>query len=657
MAKSSQYCARVIDKEELTDWRNLRREQALFDLDALRATLKSCPLSFPASRPRLLFGEADVARIRQRADAATRERIRQECDKLIADPPDNVESRNASYLARPVRIVAGGFLLLQDERYLEWARRRSEALLTLPSWMGAVHKSFIKHCDHVMANVGADLSCAHDWLGDAVDDAFTDRLADGLRQLLLLPYLEGARKRDEHWSRDTYLANWKIMTFGESGLAICAFGDRWPEAREGLALSADGVLDILDVIPPEGDWPEGLGYWYATLFMGLRFGLALRRLTGGKADLLAHPRLAVTGDFGAAHISPQGRVYNYGDNSDVLAPHCAEALLILANEQARPDWRAAARHFPSYSPLWLHFDDPETAGTPIADGTSAFPATGVVILRRGSTFVGMRSGDSTVGHAHLDCNGFILETRGASLIRDSGLWPYAHFLGFFDCGKGYGGKRWNFDALATVGHSVVLVDGLGQACGSEYAGRIEVPVCGDGWMRLDADASNCYPGLLTKWRRSLLLVGEELLVVRDVIVCDGERHMEWLLHSDAAFCDDGDDTVLELNGVRARLVPLLPDRSQGWRVSDVTHRSVYENSNTGEIERPAIRYRSFAPFCVAKAVEFLFILQLHADQPLPFAFSGTSADWQLNLSGSDQTIIPDGDTMTVRVAAQPVSPD
>lgn len=645
MTSSASYCARMIGKDELVAWRELRRRQGLFDLEAMRATLASCSFSLPERRPRLLFGEADVAAIRQRAAGAVRERIRNQCERVMAVPAEQVDERNACFSSSPAVAVAGAFLALKDERYADWARRRIEALLAMPSWMAGVHKSFIKHCDHVMANVGADLVCAHDWLGDAIDEAFTARLDDGLRRLLLLPYLEGARRRDEHWSRDDYLANWKIMTCGESGTAICAFADRWPEAREALTLSADGVLEILDVIPPEGDWPEGIGYWYATLFMGLRFGLALRRITGGRMDLLAHPRLAVTGDFGAAHISPAGRVYNYGDNGESLDSKCAEALLILALERNRPDWRAAARHFPSATPLWLHLDDPAAPVAPAPGGATVFPATGAAILRRGGTFVGMRSGDPTVGHAHLDCNGFVVETRGASLVRDSGLWPYAHFIGFFNCGKGYGGQRWNFDGVATVGHSAILVDGRGQAFGAEYAGNVAAPMTGDGWMRLDGDASKCYPGLITKWRRSLLLVGEELLVIRDVIVCDGERHIEWLLHSDAAFRDDGDDTLLERDGVRARLVPLLPDRASGWRVSDVVRRSVYENSNTGVIERPSVRFRAFSCFRPALSAEYLFLLHLDDNRPVSCAFSGKAGDWRLELPGLKRTVVPDGDSI------------
>jgi hypothetical protein len=455
------------------------------------------------------------------------------------------------------------------------------------------------------------------------------------------------RNRDEFWSGDAGLNNWKIMTCGESGFVLCAFADRWPEAREGLVLSAGGVLEIMDAIPPEGDWPEGVVYWYATLFMGLRFGWALRRLTGGAVDLLTHPRLAVTGDFGAAHISPAGRVYNYGDNGPSLGPYPAEALLLLAAAQSRPDWRAAACQFPSDSPLWLYLDDPQAAKTPPSDGARVFSATGVGLLRRGRTLIGMRSGDSTVGHAHLDSNSFMVETRGVSLIRDSGLWPYAHPRDFFDCGNGYGGGRWNFDGLATIGHTAILVDGQGQAYGGDYAGQIAAPVTGDGWMRLDGDASKCYPGLLTQWRRSLLLVGEDLVVIRDVIQCEGERHLEWLLQSAAEFRDDGEDTVLTLDPVCARLVPLLPDRTPGWRVSDVTRRSTYRNTDFDQMEQPAIRYRGFSILKAVRSLEFLFLIHLDAAHQEPLAFHRGDTDWRIDLPASSRAIVPCDDSLAV----------
>ena len=50
----------------------------------------------------------------------------------------------------------------------------------------------------------------------------------------------------------------------------------WQPRSPAVARAAQGVLQTLDKVPAEGDWPEGINYWFCTLMMGLRFARALR---------------------------------------------------------------------------------------------------------------------------------------------------------------------------------------------------------------------------------------------------------------------------------------------------------------------------------------------------------------------------------------------
>ena len=118
------------------------------------------------------------------------------------------------------------------------------------------------------------------------------------------------------------------------------------------------MLEILDVVPPEGDWPEGVNYWFATLNRGLRLIVALQRLTGGAIDLFVHPALDITGDFAAMLTTPAGWSYNFNDNRATLAGPTSEALAVLGAEKRRGDWLAVARQFPTDSLQWLASDDP-----------------------------------------------------------------------------------------------------------------------------------------------------------------------------------------------------------------------------------------------------------------------------------------------------------
>ena len=649
-------CARIIDADDVPRWHELRRELALFDMDAARAALQDCPLAAPRERPHLLFDAGSVPAMRERLSGADRDLLAQRCATIAETISDPITAdRTVCYATKAIVAVAEGSLLLEDEQLSAWAAQRMQEVLRLPTWMALVHRGMCRRCDHVMANVAADMAYACDLMGDRCDPGLDEALEQGVRHLCFLPYLESARAKDEHWSRDAYLGNWKIMTHGEAGLATCAFAHAWPESREALALAAEGVVEILDAVPPEGDWPEGVGYWYATLFMGLRFGLALRRLTGGAVDILSHPRLDVTGDFGAALISPTGKSFGYGDNSDSLNSigrrtngnaYPAEALFMLAREKRRTDWEVAARHFASNSPLWLSMEGQGSPPAAASEAVASFPASGVATMRAGSTFVGFRCGDPEVGHSHLDANSFVVETAGSMLLTDEGVWPYAHFLGFFD----RAGPRWNFDGLATVGHNAILVDGQGQQYSNEALPTLLPVLSGPGWAQLAGEAAACYPDLLTQWTRSLLLIGDNVLVVRDVIACEGKRHVEWLLHSNGAFTDRDDDTVVADADAAICITPLLPDRSHGWRVSDTTRRSSYENSNTGDIVHPTVRYRSFSPFRSAEAWEFLFLCHLGQSAPPDHSFDNTAPTWALKLGTT--TVTPDADRLAILAGAR-----
>ena len=643
------FAAKKLTDEQLRIWQQVRKQQALFDVDAVLEQVRTAPL---IKTPGLLFDHLDrsvlQSRMAHRADIT--ERMAARCREIATRPTAIDTAITQCYASREALALAEGYYLHREPAWAAWAIGRIRALLAVDTWKAAVHQ-FCKHCDHVMANVGADLAYSLDLLGDSADDAFAAEFNAGLRKHLIEPYLREVRARDGHWTSPNYLANWKIMTHGETGLVACAHAHDWTDARELIALAVEGVLEILDVIPSQGDWPEGVNYWYATLFMGLRFALALRRVTDGKVDLLAHPRLDVTGDFGAMLVSPAGSAFNYGDNHTTLNhshrtignAYPAECLLLLGAIKTRADWIAAARPFASNTPFWLAYDDPAVADAPPPRPVALFPTSGVATIKQGATFIALRSGDSEVGHSHLDANSFIVETAGQTLCSDEGCWPYAHFLGVFDTAE----HRWNFDANATVGHNAILVDGQGQTYGSQHAGQVRAAEHHVGWSSIVADASACYPGLLHKWVRTLALVGETHLIIRDVIACHGSRHIEWLLHSPGSFTDDGDDTLITVGPVTARLAPLLPSRDQGWRISDVTRTSRYENSNTHEAERQHVRYRSFSTFRAAETFEYLFVMHLAGTAPATHAFTLDRGTWQLGLPSARLAVRPHGDTLAL----------
>lgn len=614
--------------------------------------IRSARFAPAKTRPWLLFDAASIPELRRRLAARPElaTRLRAKRDRLINTPAEQANALQAYVSGDEAVTMANAFVLLGDEAAGRWAQRRVEAVLALETWFAPVHKGGCRVYDHCMGNVSAYVAITHDYLGDLYTPAQSKAVAEGMRRQTFDKFLDATGDQPEWWFRASTESNWKVMTCGESGTGFLSFVDVWPEAPEAVARAAQGVLQTLDKVPADGDWPEGINYWFATLMMGLRFARALRRATGGAINLFEHPALRVTGDFATMLTTPAGRIYNFNDNVPVLDERSSEALAMLATEAKRGDWMATARGTPADTALWLACDDPAIASTPSPRRQARFPRSGAAVMRsdgqRDATFVGLKAGDPTAGHSHLDANSFVVEARGQTLLIDHPYWPQAHFLGFFNTAK----HRWNFDGPGTVGHSTLLVDGKGQSHGAEFTATLGPIHDGGTWQRAVGDASRCYPGLLRKFVRTIVLAGRDLIVVRDMVECEGERHVEWLMHHAGQASDRGVVTLLEAEGLKASVTPFLPDRAMGWRTSDVKRSSVYVNSDTLVEETRVVKYRAFSPFRAAERFEFLFGFRIDGKgEPNEWTFdAGKDGRWSLRSAGLAGAFVPEGDGVAWR---------
>ncbi|MDP6115648.1 MAG: heparinase II/III family protein [Planctomycetota bacterium] len=613
------------------------------DKDQISNAIREYSFKPSPYRPTLLFSDAGLDGVRQRArnEAGLLDRVTDACDELLSTNASHADQLQAYVSGYEAVTMANGFVLTGKETYAEWAKERLGAQLELETWFAPVHEGGCRVFDHCMANCSAYAAITHDYLGTRFSAQETDLIAGRMREMFLDPFLDGTGEDPEWWFRSSSESNWKIMTCGDSGLALLGFLNRWPEANEALARAAHGVIETLDQVAPEGDWPEGVNYWFSTLFLGLRFARALRRVSDGALDLFEHPSLKATGDFATQLSTPSGAIYNFNDNSPKFGG--SEALAMLAIEHRRKDWMRVARRNTADTALFLACDDASLdSGSP--DGLLAsFPRSGVATMRTSwsddATFVGFKSGPSNVGHSHLDANSFVIEAAGQPLVIEHPYWPQAHFLGFFDSNR----YRWNFDGPGTVGHSTLLIDGQGQSYGSEFPGRIAATHEDEHCSSISGDASECYGSLVRKFIRTILLM-PNTLVVRDVLECEGERHVEWLLHYAGDVRSDGIISMIENNSAVLSVTPFLPDRSMGWRISDTERTSIYEHSDTlNEVTR-SVRYRSFSTFRKAREFEFLFGFRINSGSGADdWDFQTVDDSWSLLARDSGLMIRPDGD--------------
>ena len=569
-------------------------------------------------RPRLLFEARDLPKIRRAVPDGGRQ-ILADATRLLATSPEEINRVLVSWSSTDAVQMAEAFALTGEEKYADWTRRRLFALAREESWIFSLHKPFLEHCDHVMANVGAGVALAHDLLGASAGEELTATLETELQRLLFDPFLTESLSGKAFWAHPKARSNWTIMTAGDAGFAMVALGGRWKRRHEGIEAAIGHVKQTLAYIGPEGDWFEGICYWFATLAMGLRFVLALERAADGAFGLSNHPALKRTGFFAALSSTPAGRIYAYGDNwanpNHIRGMQAAQGILMACVLAQRPDWLRVARFFQNNTLLWAAMDSLSYDGSFPEEMIARFDETGTATIRSGwsrqDAFVGMRAGGTETAHDHLDAASFHFEAKGVPLIIDPGCWWYGD--GAHDMAR-----KTNYDGPATIGHSTLLVNGRGQeGC---KANKILDASGGFGWSRIVADASSAYGDRLERFIRTIVLLGDNALVIRDVVKAPTPVHCEWLLQHQAEVSDDGPHSIFVKDGVRMCVTPLAPQPRDGYRITDSVRRTLYVDYDTEEDRDVTLYYRGYGLIDRVQEIEFLTLVWVGPEA------SGTSWD-------------------------------
>ena len=562
--------------------------------------------------PRLFWRESDVNALRERALATPgfADHMRRRADEILADP-DVFASEPAWHHRHqgPIRDLATAAWLFEEERLASMSSRLLDRAASAETWVAPVHEPMV--CDHVAANVGATFALSMDLLSTWLTDDHIQRYRAAAREKCLDPFLRACRGRETPWARRDCVSNWRIMTCGDAGLAGLGTAHEEDDLNEILAHAVEGVVDILGTIPEDGDYVEGPHYFVATLGMGLRFLRALCRLRPDVERHLHHPRLAGVADYLLHVTEPDGRVFDYFDNGLDWSADERATMLLLAAMQRRGDLAQLARSGDTVSLTHLVWDAPDVASSPPSGSTSAhFRTSGLVTCRsewsETATYVGFRSGPNTFGHSHLDCGGFVISSGPTRLAVDEGVWPYAHFLGFFDTAE----RRWTFDANDTIGHNTLLIDGRGQLCDEAAPGRIARYVSAEHGTVAVADMSDVYGDLVDECVRWLVYLPPDTVVVFDRVRSATPRRAEWLLHhrGEIGSEDDDDAWAVRVGDTSLTVNRLLRDDADPWRVSDVSRATHYVESNGLTRQRRSIRYRAWGPIRAKTQHDLLAVL-------------------------------------------------
>ena len=484
---------------------------------------------------------------------------------------------------RRVTTLSMAWRLTKNQRYLDRARNEMLAAAAFPDWNPS---HFLD-----VAEMTAALAIGYDWLYPALDAGTRATLRKAIVEKGLQPSFNG----QQFWINGTN--NWNQVC--NSGLALGALAvaeDEPKLAATVIARSIAGLPHAMHGYAPDGNYPEGPGYWtYGTSYNVLLLA-GLESVFGSDFNLSQQPGFLASSDYMVNVTGPTGLFHNYSDSG---SKHGTQAPLY---------WFAAKRHDPSVlcfeeGPLhveskagkegdgWLPFillwANPTTqASTPrTLDWTGRGPNP-VAFFRSGwdrnALFVGIKGGSPSENHGHMDAGSFVLDALGVRWALDLGAQSYESLesRGIKLWDKGQDSDRWKIFRLSNQSHNVLLINNQPQL----IAGKAEILTrdLETNDPQAELDCSSLFTGQALKVMRIFSLPDRKALRITDKIQSVAATGtVRWQMATTAEVILSGTETLLRKDGKTLRVKRVGPD-SGVWSVVDISKpQRDYDVANPG----------------------------------------------------------------------------
>lgn len=317
----------------------------------------------------------------------------------------------------------------------------------------------------------------------------------------------------------------------------------------------------------DGEWHNGQGYFNANIKTLWYTSALMSYLTG--TDFLQHPFYKNLGKALVYAFPPKSKSAGFGDGNETndtpprqrvaLADYiarelqdpyamwyCNETKAVVGDFDTRLQRMGSQKSYPSATPF------PEDAPKALwMKDTGEMLAHSNLKRYRENTFLSFRSSPFGSGsHTLADQNSFNLHFRGIPVYRSTG-----YYLNFCDPHNLLSYRH-------TRAHNTILVDGIGQPFTTRAYGKVTRMLNGENISYACGDASNAYCGLtdypmwkknfqnakveesvangfgetpLKKYRRHILLLHPNIVVIYDELEADKPVRWDWLLHSPVRF--------------------------------------------------------------------------------------------------------------------------
>lgn len=269
------------------------------------------------------------------AEELSREPIPELSDERYLDftTSGNRTAYEKPYFARFRRLDA---LLLAEclenrGRFMSGIVEMVEAVCSQRTWTVPAHDDRLTafrgtpHVELCSAELCLKLARTRDWLGGALPEGLSGRMARECRRRVFEPYLLTARNRTDKAVRDRYpwhgwfdkdLANWNSVRHScvlRAALAIVP--DRRTRAEFVATAESSLPARLEGGFLPDGTCTEGIGYWNYGYGHHLMMGLSVRNATGGKVDFFRDPKNRLVMEYAYGCQMERGKSPPFADGA------------------------------------------------------------------------------------------------------------------------------------------------------------------------------------------------------------------------------------------------------------------------------------------------------------------------------------------------------
>jgi len=299
--------------------------------------------------------------------------------------------------------------------------------------------------------------------------------------------------------------NWNGVCCSSIGAALLYL----EESPRRLARLLNRLLESLEVFLKEafcedGASDEGAGYWQYGLVNFVAFAELLRRRTGGKVDLLRHPKLKKIASFPlGVYLSPE-RFYNHADCSPRLTFYpgvvgrLAERTGVEELKGLVASRVGAHIRLPMSLRNLLWWNGRVGAEPKVCD--RLFPDAGIFRMASGRLVVAGKAGHNSENHNHNDVGSFVVHVDGEDLLCDPGAPSYNRDF--------FSDKRYtHFFHTQSRGHNCPVIGGRMQEHGRRYRGKVVSFRNGGPRHSVEMEFSAAYPLKTLKSLKRRLEIG------------------------------------------------------------------------------------------------------------------------------------------------------